>query len=1856
MEHTRHLHQYISLQILFFFCLLLPAASALGADAPWPMLGHDSGRSCYSSIQGIENPGVAPVFPENMEPFEDSAEGNMLAAPGDILILRDGYYPGEHIAFDLKTNKIKWRYPRNLQCTPAIGDDGNIYVYGTNGQPTALDLDTGKLVWEDTQITPANTASPGNIPCIGVDGSGNIYFGISDGIAVYKPGTTKQLYWYYEEGLNDLVQQPAGFTAGPDGTVYIFSDRSCYRLYALTHTGQNGSIKWTYDFTDYFPPSGEPRKTFITLPVISSDGTLYVRQANHVVALKDSGSKAEVLWAKEIEGELQSGDTSFQNGPILDENGYLYVWSETNDVVTIFCLDTHNKGAIVWSKILSEDFGSSINKYLGAHGILYFIGGTSAVGMLVGIDTSTGDIAFQRDYVGSPAGDLAIASDGTLYYTAYYYARDHHYYKNNTIMAVGATTNNAPTITQLSANPTAGNSPLIVDFATTATDFDGDNLTYHWDFGDNGTSSDEDPSHTFTGSGVYEVTLTVTDSQGASTTQTITITVFEDEIPGGGGGSDNQSDALQVSINASPRSGRPPLAVSCDAVPNHLYESLTYTWDFGDGTSGSGKEISHTYTAAGTYSINLIARSTYQTARASARISVVASGREFIAVDCVTVEADAMTCTDAGDTCTLSGNVLINGFVSSSGDVIVSGHTVTGEGYLFITTTDSDALEVSGSGFSITTNAEDDDGNCYGEIGSDAAVFLNLYGIEFEYEGMKLYEDHVITAGSLQLPVDFGTVRITVTLSEEGIDFGGRIDLPDIQIAGFGLSDGYMELDTFLDLWAIGATMKVPGLKFEIGVELGILGGYLNMVHVEVGNINKPILYSPPPAPAPIVFLQSINGGLDNISPEAQDPVVLSAGAGFTGGPEVTLPALNLLNGTLVVGGCSDGCAILGGDVDLEIDTGGRFTAAGTGYLISSDFGTFGSLVLILDVAKGVYFEGTLYYPPGENFAVLTVTGKGKIDFGFNFQASLEGTMKTPGAWWLIGGKTFGSAKAYIDNDLIAAGVKIGDRICVPFVGCANLFIKVSVSFDFEDGAFAIAKNWDNIGEVQFSSGALKMWGAAADQSSPAHSFTLSDNQTAVIFRMEASGSQPSFTLEGPDKTVYAPDSANAFWRKNEELGELWCAVPLPAKGTWNMTVTSSAKTYTLQMLRQNHEPSIAITSLDKDITIEAGDSFNISWTADDPDDDARVSLFYDDDREGENGNLIASGISEADTGKAWNTSGIAPGRYYLYAKIDDGKNSPVFSYSRHAITITRSAFPPPAINAVAQGPEGLTLSWSEVAGSSGYRVYYSSVHDTKSLQETNALAVWEDTTAALHHLQWGKTYKVAVTAFNKDGEESDFSDALEVRMENKSGNNAPVIFSRPVGVVQQGGAYAYALEASDADKDLLFYEIKKGPPSMSVDAAGKISWQPRSGDAGAHTVLVRVSDPDNASDEQTFVLNVLSDEQNIAVPFIDIACSTTTGPAPLSISFSAVAWELRSEQLSYLWDFGDGTTAAEANPTHTFTTKGFYTVELTVTNESGLSSAKSIIVQATDTVQALDPPEVSPNVSGSQVALSWQQAPGARGYRFFIGKNGASVDYDKPVDIGDTAKVRFVNIPFGLYTTVFRSYIAETGETWDSQKVSFFVPPSGKQEGSGLTATLEGVVKDNATGAPLKDANVRFIFYETKTDEEGKFSFAQLPSIKKASVCASANGYGETVKTVTLETGKTASCVFALSPGGSDNRTCPAEQLVPEKTGLLRLLRDRVLAQSPEGRRLTECYYSSAPEIINILQQDKTLRKETLLFLQKVLPIVERAVSGNAYSLTPDIKNKAKLIIEGFKKRGGADFRKQLAEVSAILEKKTIY
>ncbi|MFC1716758.1 putative Ig domain-containing protein, partial [Candidatus Poribacteria bacterium] len=96
----------------------------------------------------------------------------------------------------------------------------------------------------------------------------------------------------------------------------------------------------------------------------------------------------------------------------------------------------------------------------------------------------------------------------------------------------------------------------------------------------------------------------------------------------------------------------------------------------------------------------------------------------------------------------------------------------------------------------------------------------------------------------------------------------------------------------------------------------------------------------------------------------------------------------------------------------------------------------------------------------------------------------------------------------------------------------------------------------------------------------------------------------------------------------------------------------------------------------------------------------------------------------------------------------------------------------------------------------------------------------------------------------------------ISVNIVRLFGNNPPEITSTPVIEAAKDALYTYDVEAFDADGDVLVFSLSTSPDGMTIDAStGLITWTPLQ--TGNHNVVVEVSDAHNASDTQSFAIDV---------------------------------------------------------------------------------------------------------------------------------------------------------------------------------------------------------------------------------------------------------------------------------------------------------------------------------------------------------------------------------------------------------------
>ncbi len=159
------------------------------------------------------------------------------------------------------------------------------------------------------------------------------------------------------------------------------------------------------------------------------------------------------------------------------------------------------------------------------------------------------------------------------------------------------------------ANPTAGKP---VSF--TATVFGGTSpYAFNWAFGDGQSGTGQNPTHSFSVKGSYTVSLTVTDMNSASVSATHTIVV--------------SPQTIVVDFVVSPTAPTVGRSATFTATVSGGTSPFVFAWSFGDGSTGSGNPVGHTYNATGPVTVSLnVTDMNGATAASSHSIIVVAAG------------------------------------------------------------------------------------------------------------------------------------------------------------------------------------------------------------------------------------------------------------------------------------------------------------------------------------------------------------------------------------------------------------------------------------------------------------------------------------------------------------------------------------------------------------------------------------------------------------------------------------------------------------------------------------------------------------------------------------------------------------------------------------------------------------------------------------------------------------------------------------------------------------------------------------------------------------------------------------------------------------------------------------------------------------------------------------------------------------------------------------------------------------------------------------------------------------------------------------------------------------------------------
>jgi PKD repeat protein len=161
-------------------------------------------------------------------------------------------------------------------------------------------------------------------------------------------------------------------------------------------------------------------------------------------------------------------------------------------------------------------------------------------------------------------------------------------------ITVHVETNEGPTASFV-YSPTSPKVGEKVNFnASGSSDPDDSIVSFQWDFGDGRSDSGEKVTHKYKTAGTFTVVLVVQDNSGNrdSTSQTVSVT---------------EGDSPTASFVYSPTNPAENEIIYFNALESEDPDGdvVSFDWDFGDGTTGTGETVTHQYGSSGSFTVLL---------------------------------------------------------------------------------------------------------------------------------------------------------------------------------------------------------------------------------------------------------------------------------------------------------------------------------------------------------------------------------------------------------------------------------------------------------------------------------------------------------------------------------------------------------------------------------------------------------------------------------------------------------------------------------------------------------------------------------------------------------------------------------------------------------------------------------------------------------------------------------------------------------------------------------------------------------------------------------------------------------------------------------------------------------------------------------------------------------------------------------------------------------------------------------------------------------------------------------------------------------------------------------------------------
>ncbi|MCU8085751.1 beta strand repeat-containing protein, partial [Shewanella sp. SM23] len=306
--------------------------------------------------------------------------------------------------------------------------------------------------------------------------------------------------------------------------------------------------------------------------------------------------------------------------------------------------------------------------------------------------------------------------------------------------------------------------------------------------------------------------------------------------------------------------------------------------------------------------------------------------------------------------------------------------------------------------------------------------------------------------------------------------------------------------------------------------------------------------------------------------------------------------------------------------------------------------------------------------------------------------------------------------------------------------------------------------------------------------------------------------------------------------------------------------------------------------------------------------------------------------------------------------------------------------------------------------------------------------------------------------------------------------NDAPTISSTAVTVATQDAAYSYTFAASDSDTgDSLTLSAVTKPSWLSFNSVtGLLSGTPSNADVGSHAVILRVTDTDGLTAEQSFSITVtnVNDAPTISSTAVTAAIQDTAYSYALTATDSDTGDSLTLSAVTKPSWLSFNATTGLLSGTPSNADVGSHAVTLRVTDTDGLTADQSFSITVTNVNDA-------PTISSTAVTAATQDAA----YSYSLVASDS--------DTGDSLTLSAVTKPSWLSFTAATGLLSGTPSNADvgSHAVTLRVTDTdGLTAEQSFSITVTNVndaptISSTAITAATQDAAYSYILTATDSD-----------------------------------------------------------------------------------------------------------------------------------------------------------------------------